>query len=355
MNPNDHGKGESNSPSAFRAAEEEQQQAVMAFVGAISDLFNCGRPRRPQTREELRNGANTNPGDDTTRADPVPDIRIDASHSNNSNTTASAPSDAIPQLFLGNSVTHFGSLENRDSIEGRPSTVRPSTDAIRSLDGRPSIVRRSTEAVRSLHSLQYVPEEIRTLQNELIDEKSKTGSGWQVEKQFLVTTNAPDASDAAPKLSLDFAEASVVDLTPTTNSQDGTSTPPIGKTEESVADLAPATETQDVTSTPLEKADSKVDEVHEAVVEEAVAATNIDQDHPFLPEPLSPQAQDAPNSEALSRPQSQELPVAEAAAVAQTEEPEAISSGPVSSEEEIVEIQPTPAAPAKFLVLPIGM
>jgi hypothetical protein len=347
-NSNDHGKGESNLPSAFRAAVKVQQQADMAFVGAISDLFNCGRPRRPQTRDELREGANTNSGDDTTRADPVPDIRIDASHSNNPNKTAAAPSDTIPQLFLGDSFSHIGSLDGRDSIDGRQPTVRPSTDAVRSLEGRPSIVRPSTDAVRSIHSLQYVPEEMRARRNESSDGKSKAGSGWQVEKQFLVTTTTPDPSSATPKLSLDIADSSVVDLTPILKRQDGASTPPIDKPKTPVDDLTPATLIQAVAPTPVEKAEPVVEDV------QTVTASKIDEDHPFLPEPLSPQSPDVSNSEAV-RPQSQEMPVSETVIVPQPQQPESAIPSPMLSEENIVEVVVPSAAPAQFLDLPIGM
>jgi hypothetical protein len=354
-NSNDHGKGDSNLPPAFRAAVEVQQQAEMAFVGAISDLFNCGRPRRPQTRDELRDGANTNSGDDTTRADPVPDIRIDASHSNNPDKTAAAPSDTIPQLFLGNSFSHIGSLDGRDSIDGRQPTVRPSTDAVRSLEGRPSIVRPSTDAVRSIHSLQYVPEEMRARRNESNDEKSKSGSGWQVEKQFLVTTNTPDPSSATPKLSLDIAESSVVDLTPAVKRQDGASTPPIDKTKAPVEDLTPTTKVQAVAPTLVEMPEPEVENVEKPVVDEAVTAPKIDEDHPFLPEPLSPQSHNVTDSEAVTGPQSQEVPVSETIPMPQSQDSEAATPGPISSEEEIAPVVAPSAAPAQFLELPIGM
>jgi hypothetical protein len=340
-NSNDHGIGESNLPPAFRAVVEVQQQAEMAFVGAISDLFNCGRPRRPQTREELRDGPNTNSGDDTTRADPVPDIRIDASHSNNAGKTAAAPSDTIPQLFLGDSFSHIGSLDGRDSIDGRQPTVRPSTDAVRSLEGRASIVRPSTDAVRSIHSLQYVPEEMRARRNESIDEKSKSGSGWQVEKQFLVTTNTPDSSSAVPKLSLDFAESSIVDLTPAVKRQDGASTPPTDKTTAPVEDLTPTAKVQAVAPTPVAKSEPEVEDVEKHVVDEAAPAPKTDEDHPFLPEPLSPQSHVVPDFETVTTPQPQHL--------------EAVIPGPVSSEEETVQVVAPSAAPAQFLDLPIGM
>jgi hypothetical protein len=351
-NSNDHGKGESNLPSAFRAAVEVQQQADMAFVGAISDLFNCGRPRRPQTRDELREGANTNSGDDTTRADPVPGIRIDASHSNNPNKTAAAPSDTIPQLFLGDSFSHIGSLDGRDSIDGRQPTVRPSTDAVRSLEGRPSIVRPSTDAVRSIHSLQYVPEEMRARRNESSDGKSKTGSGWQVEKQFLVTTNTPDPSSATPKLSLDIAESSVVDLTPAIKKQDGASTP-IDKQKTPVEDLTPATMIQDAAPTPVEISQPEAKDAKKAVVDEAVTANKMDEDHPFLPEPLSPQSPDVSNSEAV-RPQSKEVHVSETVTMPQPQQSEPAIPDAMSSEEKIVELAAPSAAPAQFLDLPIG-
>jgi hypothetical protein len=273
----------------------------MAFVGAISDLFSCGRARRPQTRDETRDAADTNTGEEAARADPLPDIRIDATLSDNADKTPSRPSDANAQTFLGDGLSHTDPLDHRESIEGRPSTVRPSTDAVR--------------------SLQYVPEEVpqsRTRRIESIGEKPKTGSGWQVEKQFLVTTNTLDASSAAPKLSLDKVEASVIDITPVVTTQDPVPAPLV------------------------ETTNSKVEDVEEAVVHEAVTDTKLDEDHPFLPEPVClPQSGDTAVSEAASMPQSQES--------------EAINSDPIVSKEVAVEIQLPQIAPVQFLDLPTGM
>jgi hypothetical protein len=272
----------------------------MAFVGAISDLFSCGRARRPQTRDDASDGANTNTADGT-RADPVPDIRIDATPpSDNTDQTHSSPGDATRPPVLGEDITQFTPLESRTSVEGRASTVRPSTDAVR--------------------SLQYVPEEApqsRARRIESIGDKTKAGSGWQVEKQFLVTTNSSDASSATPKLSLDKADSSVVDVTPMANTQNVVPTPPV------------------------ETIEPKVEEVEEAVIQPAVTDNKIDEEYPFLPEPvLSPQSEDTAVTETVSMPQ--------------PEEPEAIKTDSVPSEENSAAIELPQAAPTQLLDLPTG-
>jgi hypothetical protein len=281
--------------------QRRQQEEEMAFVGAISDLFSCGRARRPQTHDETRDGANTNTAD-ATRADPVvPDIQIDATPpTDSSDKTPSSPSDATPRPVLGDDLPQISPLENRPSIEGRASTVRPSTDAVR--------------------SLQYVPEEApqsRTRRIESSGEKTKASSGWQVEKQFLVTTNTSEASNATPKLSLDKAESSIVDVTPIVSA-------PI------------------VAPTPVETTESKAEVVDEVVAQPVVTDAKVDAEYPFLPEPVL-----------LS--QSEDMAVSESVSIVQVQEPEAIKTDSVPAEEDSAEIELPQTAPAQFLDLPTGM
>lgn len=171
---------------------EADDTHIMAFAGVISDLFNCGRPRRPQTR----NGSIS--GEDATRM-----VAVTQNTGLDIPTTAAAASSdarlhAVPE---DEELPRPTSVESKAPFNSRPSTRRASVEA--------------TPA----DSIQHAPAEeprIRTKRSESSDTntKAKTSIGKHVEQRFLVTIDTPASSNAPAKLSLDHVEASVVEVAP---------------------------------------------------------------------------------------------------------------------------------------------
>jgi hypothetical protein len=230
----------------------------MAFVGAISDLFSCGRPRRPQTRD----GAST--GEDATGM--AATSGIGGTLERVSDTTprdTSAPHDATLHPVAEEGSPHIGAPEeSKGIVHSGPLTNRSSTEV---------------GGVRTFEDARKeVPEEVphgHTGRNEPSDGKAATGKGWQVEQRFLVTTSTPAASSATSELNVDNVKAAVVDTT----------TPP------------PSTH-QDVTtrSPPIETNELELETREEAAVLDAVPATKLAED-------------DAPVSVVVPMPQIQEV------------------------------------------------
>ncbi|KAH4267758.1 hypothetical protein HBI25_036000 [Parastagonospora nodorum] len=165
----------------------------MAFAGVISDLFNCGRPRRPQTRDGSKSG------EDATR---MVAVTQDGAGFDIPPTAAAVPSDtrlhAVPE---DEELPRPTSVESKAPFNSRPSTRRASIEAIPA----DSIQHAPTEEPRS-----------RTKRSESSDTntKAKASIGKQVEQRFLVTIDTPASSNAPAKLSLDHVEASVVEVAP---------------------------------------------------------------------------------------------------------------------------------------------
>jgi hypothetical protein len=165
----------------------------MAFAGVISDLFNCGRPRRPQTRDGSKSG------EDATR---MVAVTQDGAGFDIPTTAAAAPSDArLHAVPEDEELTRPTSVESKAPFNSRPSTRRASIEAV------------------PADSIQHAPTEeshSRTKRSESSDTntKAKASIGKQVEQRFLVTIDTPASSNATAKLSLDHVEASVVKVAP---------------------------------------------------------------------------------------------------------------------------------------------
>ena len=180
----------------------------MAFAGAISDLFSCGRPRRPQTRDE------TNTGEDASRVaatlDPASpgDIRATANTSSDKPPVdASALRDATRHAVPEHDVSHIRPAERERLTNSISSTIRASTEAVRDLEHVPQ---------------KKLPQDRDEPNEGSRDEKVEAGKGWQVEQRFLVTTNTPGTSDANLEEEPDDAEAPVSEVTPMVEAQNAT-------------------------------------------------------------------------------------------------------------------------------------
>jgi len=168
----------------------------MAFVGAISDLFSCGRPRRPQTRE-------TNAGDDATRvaatSDPASTVRTSADK---------GPIDTpLPSVS-----TRLSVLEE-DLPPSRPAQSKGSADSTPS-----STCTHASIAAGTVPDIEHAPEEVRQDRNERnkgsSDGRVKSGKGWQVEQRFIVITDTQATSDPAPQLKLDNVATAAPEVAP---------------------------------------------------------------------------------------------------------------------------------------------
>jgi hypothetical protein len=271
----------------------------MAFAGVISDLFNCGRPRRPQTRD----GA-VKPGEDATRMkavtqDPEPSIHNDAIQHNDSERPP------IHRLSLGDALQPVSEeghwdvtpLESTAPFNSRPSTRRPSIED--SAD----------------NNLKDAPEEepqqpVR--RNGPSHSKAKASIGKQIEQRFLVTIDTPSASNATPKLSRDN------EVTPT--------------------DTAPVV----LEASKVGAKDSQIEHVENVSTPHVETEPKLSQEHPAVPEPVS-------------MPPSPEVePVTPIQEVQPTFELKEVSNATALVEAEVPVVPITQAAPTKFLDLPTG-
>lgn len=291
----------------------------MAFVGAISDLFSCGRPRRPQTRD----GAST--GEDATGM--AATSGIGGTLERVSDTTprdTSAPHDATLHPVTEEGSPHIGAPEeSKRVVDSGPLTNRSSTEV--------GGVRTSEDARKE------VPEEVpqgHTGRNEPSDGKAATSKGWQVEQRFLVTTSTPGASSATPELNGDNVKAAVLETTtppPSTHQNASThqdaSTHQVVSAHQDASTHQDATAHQDATtrSSPIETNEPELETREEAAVFDAVPATKFAED-------------DAPVSVAVPMPQIQEATLVSAS-------PKLESPG----------VLLPPAASTQFLDLPTGM
>jgi hypothetical protein len=217
----------------------------MAFAGAISSLFDCGRPRKPTTRD------GTKPGEDATRS-----VGATLNHGSDDVPLNDSPHDnATSQLGLGGGQLHISPFAFSPPIDLNTPTDSAAT---------------KTNAVR----LEHVPEEApegRTKSTLVSDQRpSKPGKGTQIEKRILVTANAPDSGLAAFDLDLPNLGNTPVEVTPvvkapqTTQShtEDANEIPRQQvEQEEPVADPAPL----------AEAIESKLEHVEETTSEAAKA------------------------------------------------------------------------------------
>jgi hypothetical protein len=302
------GKGE-----CFYCTSDSRRLFSMAFVGAISDLFSCGKPRRPQTRD----GAN--PGADVTRTDATPnDAR------NKTPVDTAAPHLATLPPVQEDSFLQLESLGSNGPGDSLPQSIYEPTAA--------QAPRQPEEA----HAESPEVPQSRTRRFESSNEKAKTSSGWQVEQRILVTTNAADTSDAPFKPSLDLIEASVVDVTPVVKAQHVTPTQPVKKEEAKVEKVEEVVTPQAVAKpeVAVEKEEPRVDEVEQAVTPQTVIEPKVVEHVSSTPEA----AVVSQSKEASPIPVSEE-----------------VSCVPVPKEAESIKQQPIPTAPKQFLDLPIGM
>jgi hypothetical protein len=286
----------------------------MAFVGAISDLFSCGKPRRPQTRD----GAN-NTGDDATRTDATPNDTPDKTPAD-----TAAPHVATLPPVQEDSLLQFDLLGSKGPDDSLPQSNRAPTEA------------NATHRLEEAHAESPEVPQSRTRRLEPSNEKTKTGSGWQVEQRILVTTNATDTSNTPFKPSLDLVEASPVDVTPVVKAQHVTPTPPVEKEEAKVQEAEPAVVPQTVVEPKLvvEKKESEVEEIEHVVVPDAVVQPKVIEDVSSTPEVVViPQAK-------------------EVSSILISEE---ISQALVPKEIETTAKQLPPTTPKQFLDLPIGI
>jgi hypothetical protein len=302
------GKGE-----CFYCTSDSRRLFSMAFVGAISDLFSCGKPRRPQTRD----GAN--PGADVTRTD-------------------ATPNDAQDKIAVDTAAPHLATLPpvHEDSfLQFESLGSKGPGDTLAQSICEPTAAQAPRQPEEAHAESPEVPQS-RTRCLESSNEKAKTSSGWQVEQRILVTTSAADTSDAPFKPSLDLIEASVVDVTPVLKAQHVTPTPPVKKEEVKVENIEevvapPAVAELEVA---VEKEEPRVEEVEQAVTPQTVIEPKVVEHVPSTREPAI-----VPESK-------------EASPVAVSEE---VSHVPVPMEAESIKQQPAPSAPKQFLDLPIGM
>jgi hypothetical protein len=142
----------------------------MAFVGAISDLFNCGKPRRRESAVETSIAAESN-------VELVP-----RSFETPLNQTPTAPSDDTTPVRSANwTTTRHASPERRN----RKDEVKPPSSPTR-FSARPENVLDVTQDSHERHE--------RPDGGEKGDHKP-----WVVEQRILVTSSPHDANNPVPK------------------------------------------------------------------------------------------------------------------------------------------------------------
>jgi hypothetical protein len=181
----------------------------MAIADAISDLFNCGRPRRPQTRDSAK------PGEDALR---MTDVRVGATLDHASDETPpniSARDNATPQSVPEGGLLHIVPLEPHAPID--TSTLRTSPEAT---------------PVRSIEDVKEEVPQSRTRRDQEGDQRVKPGKATQIEQRFLVTTDTPDAGRlAAFELDLQNDHTTDEEVTPVLEASDTIRTSPVKTVE----------------------------------------------------------------------------------------------------------------------------
>lgn len=245
------GSGERSCFLQGNSVPADEFNSSMAFTGAISGLFSCGRARKPETREEVDAAAGTSGEGGTTRADPesATPNRIDATTNVTDKEYNNTQNSAPPQL----SAPRF-------SEELFPfAAVHPV----------PAVPEPAPAEPASPPKLEHVPEERpqrKTERRQSSDVASKAAKGTQIEHRILVTSVAKsDTKDAAPELKVEHVETSV-------------------------SDAAPVTKTPEVTPiAALEKASVEPETV--AIVEDEIPAPIVEVAQEQSPEPIATPAE----------------------------------------------------------------
>jgi hypothetical protein len=142
----------------------------MAIADAISDLFNCGRPRRPQTRDSAKLGQ------DVTRMNDRVGATLHHGSDETPQSTSAYDNDATIQPVPEHSPFQPEPLETQAPIETPTTRVSAESTAARDVEEAP----------------EKVPPG-RTTRDQVSDQSVKPIKGTQIEKRILVTTDAPDA------------------------------------------------------------------------------------------------------------------------------------------------------------------
>lgn len=247
----------------------------MAFTGAISGLFSCGRARKPETREEVDAAAGTGGEGGTTRSDPefaTTQQPIDATTNVTDKGYNIHQHSAPPQLSaprFSEELFPFAAVHPVPAVP-EPAPAEPASP--------PKLERASEEPQR------------KTERRQSGDVASKAGKGAQIEHRILVTAVArPEKNDAAPELKVEHIETSVNDAAPVTKAPEVTPTIPIEqaqtepeKVEEVGEDIpTPRVEVEQAspvpTAAPAPKPQTAAPIVREAEVESAIVPVEVQQ------------------------------------------------------------------------------
>lgn len=159
----------------------------MAFVGAISDLFSCGKPRKPQAQESAIESRDAPAAARDVTAEPVPNIGLGAfaplelsleTPWDKTTTTPPNDKDATPKPRQGETVTHD---RNSDIPTRLPvptkSSARPERENV----------------------LDEVAQDSSERHEQSIGDNKVENKAWLVEKRILVTGSPHEKSNARPE------------------------------------------------------------------------------------------------------------------------------------------------------------
>jgi hypothetical protein len=300
----------------------------MAFAGAISSLFDCGRPRKPPTRDGAK------PGEDATRS-----VGATLNHGSDDVPLNDSPNDkATPQLGLGGGQLHISPFAFSPPIDLNTPSEAASTK------------------INAVRSLEHVPEDVpqgRTSPTQGSDHRlSKPVKGTQIEKRILVTADAPDLSLATFDLDLPNLGNTPVEATPVVKAAQTTQSPldeankiqpPHVEQDEPIVGQAPAVET---TESKPEHGDEETSEVAKAFPFKAdEPEVEYVEFESLVVEVATPQGLVESNL-------SEEILVVPTAI--SISEPQKDNTAMEVSESQSAEPEVSPAAPAQLLDLPTG-
>jgi hypothetical protein len=154
----------------------------MAFVGVFSDLFNCGRPRKPQTRDgpSETNFENVHDARRDVTVDPAPNS-LGATDDTYLDTTTAPVLDEIDQ--------HPFARESID-LKVEPPKHKEDTDHVAPTE---------PDAIRDHKNvLDDVTQKRGEHHDGPGDEGTKDSKGWLVEKRIIVTADSKNTTDSSP-------------------------------------------------------------------------------------------------------------------------------------------------------------
>lgn len=322
----------------------------MAFAGAISDLFNCGRPRKPPTRDGTKSGEHATRSAGATLNHGSDDRPLSTSSDDN----------ATPQLGVGGGRLHVSPFAFSPPIDLNLPTIRASTES---------------NAVRRLeHGPEEAPEG-RTRPAEVSDQRPpKPGKGTQIEKRILVTTDTPDASLAAFDLDLPNVATASVETAPVVKDTDTDYPFPVEKDEPRLEEVEIKASNASE-AFPVESIESRPDDVEKktsdatapfAVESDETKSKQCDTKAPSAAEPPTIETNQLGAEDFKEDVKEAAIPEPEAEVKLPEELPATSTSIsiPVLSEDNAVdamsevqdsESQVAAAAPTQFLDLPTGM